>query len=313
MKRGFWVPRVGQTGMVFFWLRMAGKNPEAELHANLRALVEAPGEDSEEHFRCRFPARAGFLTSQLAISPEQLEPIECKGLEKFRSDFRARSVSLMYATANLDEPASMFGHTMLLFGQEDEEPMDDLVTSYVAVVTHSGLAQIYRGAFGGFGSVVEVANLAQRLLTYNTRESRNLWSFELNLSEDRVGRIIDHLWEMKSTYFNYFYMDENCSFYNQHFLQVGVPELEIDGMGEFALPIEAVYLVLQYPELVRKVSFYPAAKSVVREGMIGSRLKSTRSSMRLSRIRSLCLPPGQYDFEDGFTCSLGTGVRGWRE
>ena len=181
-EEGLLGPASRADGDGFFLASDGRENPEAELHANLRALVEAPGEDSEEHFRCRFPARAGFLTSQLAISPEQLEPIECKGLEKFRSDFRARSVSLMYATANLDEPASMFGHTMLLFGQEDEEPMDDLVTSYVAVVTHSGLAQIYRGAFGGFGSVVEVANLAQRLLTYNTRESRNLWSFELNLS-----------------------------------------------------------------------------------------------------------------------------------
>jgi len=266
VESGLFGPESRADGPAFFFAPEGVDNPRQELHANIAALLAPPGEDPDKHYRCRFPARTGFLMEGLELTEAQLPPLTCAKLKKFREDFRARSISLMYATANMDEPASMFGHTMLLFGQDDDEPMDDYVTSYVAMVTHSGFARIYRGAFGGFGSVVEVANLAQRLLTYNTRESRNLWSFKLNLRQEQVDRIIDHLWEMKSTYFAYYYMDENCSFYNQHFLQVGVPDYNIDNMGEFALPIEAVQLVLQYPELVKEVSFYPAAKAVVRGG-----------------------------------------------
>ena len=225
---------------------------------------------------CRFPARARFLRAKLKLNEQAIPNPDCSELETFRKDFGASSISLVYATANMNEPASMFGHTMLLLDKEDETPLDDPVVSFVANVTSSGLARLFDGVLGGFKGIVEVANFAQRMATYNTQENRNLWVFKLKIEQVAVDRLVDHLWELNSTHFEYFYMDENCSYYNQFFLQIAYPELDIASMGAFSLPLEAVHLVLKHQHLLEG-SVLSAARNVYRGGL--NRLSSAEQAL----------------------------------
>ena len=50
-----------------------------------------------------------------------------------------------------------------------------------------------------------------KLREYNDFESRDLWSYELNLTQKQISFLIDHLWEMKQTLIPYYYLDENSS------------------------------------------------------------------------------------------------------
>ena len=60
---------------------------------------------------------------------------------------------------------------------------------------------------------------------YNDYESRDLWEYDLNLSPRAVAMLVAHLWELGSTYFDYFYLSENCSYHSLAVLGVAEPSL----------------------------------------------------------------------------------------
>ena len=63
------------------------------------------------------------------------------------------------------------------------------------------------GTMGGFkGSLVSLPYY-YKIREYNDHESRDLWSYELNLSYEEIEVIIDHLWELGQTVFDYYYFD----------------------------------------------------------------------------------------------------------
>jgi len=48
---------------------------------------------------------------------------------------------------------------------------------------------------------------------YNDMENRDVWEYELDLSHDTIDRVLMHVWELGPIYFDYYFFDENCSYY----------------------------------------------------------------------------------------------------
>ncbi|HZJ64397.1 MAG TPA: DUF4105 domain-containing protein, partial [Kofleriaceae bacterium] len=101
-----------------FFLAASGKaSPRAELEATLRGLFASVAPDAPrdvQHPICQFPARLRWLSRELHIDAERLPHPVCQRYDEFRSIVDAASVTLVFSSYYLNNPASAFGHTFLL-------------------------------------------------------------------------------------------------------------------------------------------------------------------------------------------------------
>jgi hypothetical protein len=272
---GFFSSSTRSDGKAFFL--SSERTPLPELKANIEALFVSTDVKPDQHFLCRFPARARFILDEiehwrglqedLLSFPLTPQP-QCPAKEQFLRDTDIHGLELIYASASFTQNASMFGHTMLHILRSPSKPaLEDPVISFVAKTTVGGFMEIIYGLLGRFAGVIEIANLSQRILNYTVLERRNLWSFKLKIPQKNLTRFAAHLWEMNSTFFYYHFFHENCAFYNQTLLQIALPEIPLrEEMSIFSLPLEAVRAVTQHPDLIEQISFYPSAYRIYEEG-----------------------------------------------
>lgn len=220
----------------FFLAERGRHDPEAELRATLRAFF-AP-RDTEigprgEHPRCRFPARFAWLDQRLELRRHDLPVTRCEAYEAWVADIDPAGASLVFAAAYLNNPSSMFGHTFLRIDREDPEQAGELSAYAVnfsaqteetngVLFAVKGLTGQYRGRYAlrpYYGMVNDYAEI----------ESRDLWSYRLDLAPAEVERLLQHLWEMEDVDFRYFFLRENCSYQILALLETARPDLDLTG------------------------------------------------------------------------------------
>ena len=105
-----------------FFMSPDGKtDPQAELDATLKQFFskELVGR-SRQPAQCAFIARYEWLRNQLRFDETRLPPMACERFERWFTDFEAQSITLIFPSAFLNNPASMFGHTLLRVDQRDK-------------------------------------------------------------------------------------------------------------------------------------------------------------------------------------------------
>ena len=94
-------------------------NGKSDRHADLVATITAffePVDPAHEdaHAICRFPARYEWLNEKLALSRHLKKP-DCPKLTQFLALTDVDSITYVYTSNFLKNPASMFGHTFMRF------------------------------------------------------------------------------------------------------------------------------------------------------------------------------------------------------
>jgi hypothetical protein len=259
-------------GMGFFFAGKAGKtDPDAELAATIAALlrpsVRDPTNPETMHPQCLFPARYAWIKQQLGAAAFVDQP--CPLLDTWRTGISAEAATLVYATAYLNSPASMYGHTFLRLSRATGEgnPLLDYAVNFAADAdTTNGLVYAIAGLTGGFQGHFYVVPYYVKVQEYSNMESRDLWEYELALTREQVERLVLHAWETRSTYFDYFFTDENCSYQLLTLLEAADPTLHlIDGFGGRVVPADTIRVVMDQPGLVRRVSPRPSLVSSMTE------------------------------------------------
>jgi len=75
-----------------------------------------------------------------------------------------------------------------------------------------GVVFAAKGMFGGYKGLLEVTKYYTKVTEYNNGESRDLIEYDLKSTPEELDRLINHLWEIyQTTYFDYYFADENCS------------------------------------------------------------------------------------------------------
>src|SRR4051794_11114104 len=96
----------------FFNSPVGKQDPQAELEATLRSFfAQAP--DGDDHPQCRFVARRAWLDAELAFDARQVPRRECRRFQEWRTAIDASQLTLVFASAYVNNPASMYGHTLL--------------------------------------------------------------------------------------------------------------------------------------------------------------------------------------------------------
>lgn len=183
------------------------------------ALIKAFSENPNQvwgHFqyplRCVFPERLKFLQAQGLF--KDLTSDDCEELNKWKAGLNAQSLSVVFSSSYPNNPSSMFGHTLIRLRGEAKSDLLDYSVAFSAWqdVTESGFFMAVKGLVGGYRGLVEISKYYQKVNEYNFYESRDLIEYPLMATNEERERFLNHLWEIyQTTYFDYYFMDENCS------------------------------------------------------------------------------------------------------
>lgn len=277
LRLGHWKPRRLRPGVESdamhdgFFLSPAGpSDPEAELEAMVAALYDPnPGPEPQPP-RCRFPARAAWLIAALKLDAAALPPADCSRYEDWRRLMDPGSVSLIFASAYINNPASMFGHTFLRLERRkagDRDRLLDNTLNFAAETGPDGGALFaVKGLLGLYPGKYTVMPYYMKVQEYNNIESRDLWEYHLALTPKEVSRLAAHAWEMGAATFPYYFLSKNCSYQLMPALEAVLPERSLmPGSPAIVGPVDTLHAALRSPGLVAGVSYRPSHSTTMRQ------------------------------------------------
>jgi hypothetical protein len=244
-------------------------DPRAELEATLRGFFsQAPETDERPHPQCRFPARLAWLAAELGFDSSRMPRPDCRRYREWRAALDAKQLTLVFASAYLDNPGSMYGHTLLRVDASDQDERTRLLAysiSFAAATNETnGIVFAVKGLFGGYAGVFSMLPYYVKVREYGDLENRDLWEYELDLGPEEVERVLRHAWELLPAYFEYYFFDENCSYHLLGLLQVARPQLELTAPFRlWALPVDTVRALTGQPGLVKKIVYRPANSTII--------------------------------------------------
>ncbi len=254
-----------------FFLDAGGRSdPLLELQATLTAFAAPPTDDPDKHAQCRFPARWQWFRARLGDHPAFSTPLKCPAFDAWTRSGSVGSLSIVFATGYLGNPASYYGHTLLKFNFRDDQAQTrlmDVSVNYGAIVGKQDdtLTYIFKSVLGGYDGGFSHIHFYFHNHNYGDIELRDLWEYKLDLPQDAVDLVVAHAWEVLGKRYTYHFFRHNCAYRMAEILQV-VDGLEIiPGKWPWIIPqamIEQTGLA-QYrgKSLLASVSYLPSRQS----------------------------------------------------
>jgi hypothetical protein len=258
----------------FFASPVGKHNPAEELAATLAAFFDDRAtHELAQSAQCRFAARYAWLRERLQIDEGRLPPQPCTRLNQWLTGLDAARVSLVFPAAFLNSPGSMYGHTFLRLDQRGAasgQPLLSYAISYAAQGSESeGVMFALKGLFGGYDGALTTTPYYLRIRDYSDLENRDIWEYELNLTDAQIDLLLRHAWELTATRFDYYFFDENCSYLILRLLDVARADLRLaDQFAWWAIPVDTVRAVADTPGLVRSKHYRPSNASELRARML---------------------------------------------
>lgn len=248
----------------FFFAEKGNVDPKAEAIAFSQALQENKivGKLKQTVY-CGFPERTRFLIEKTKLQlPEEIRNQTCTYYEKYIHQFSdAQKISLVFSSAYPNNPASMFGHTLLKVHSKRQSDLLDVGLNYAAVVSddENPFAFFWFGVSGGYEGRWSIEPYYVKVQDYINFESRDLWEYELNLSVDEVRRLIDHVWEIEAnSYSGYYFFDENCSYQILSTIEAIKPEWNLLTYHIYVIPGESIKFLVNQSQSFRAVNYRPS-------------------------------------------------------
>jgi hypothetical protein len=256
-----------------FFLSPDGKtNPEAELRATLSQFFSTdPVGRSSQPARCAFIARYHWLKSALGIDESRLPPQPCERFESWLAELNPASITVIFPSAFMNNPSSMFGHLLLRVDQKGQTERTSILAytiNYAAdVTTDNGILFAVLGLTGGFKGYFSTHPYYIKAKEYGDFENRDIWEYRLNLTEDQMHRLLMHGWELGNAAFDYFYFKENCAYQILSLLDVADPELQLaERFWFYTFPSDGIRMIADKPGLVGDVTFRASRSTKIRRG-----------------------------------------------
>lgn len=273
-----YIPRIFSSGVKslvdaqsFFNAPDGKHDPKAELEATLASFFSSVDEsNADKHPQCLFIARYHWLKRELAIDTQRLAERPCAGFQAWFKGLNAQQLTLVFPSAYLNNPASMFGHTLLRVDAKDQGENTRLLAyalNFAAMTDQErGFVFGYKGLFGGYEGRFSIAPYYVKVKEYSEIENRDIWEYRLNLVPEEIERFLMHAWEMQQAYFDYYFLDENCSYHLLSLLEVARPGLNLtENLRWWVIPADTIRNVTKDHNLLQEVRFRPARNMILRQ------------------------------------------------
>jgi len=247
----------------FFLAKNGKNNAQAELNATLDALFNEKTFD-DNSTACRFPARKRWLQEQLNI--QNLVTVECTKYKQVLKRIDPKSATLIFPAAHINSPASMFGHTFLRINSAYKSRLLSYAINYAADAnpdnTNAAVFAI-KGLFGGYFGKYSLLPYYDKLKEYRETEHRDIWEYDLNLKEDEVERMLEHIWELNGTQSYYYFFTENCSYNMLWLIEIARPSLHLREEFMFdVIPLETAH-ILKEKDVISNSNYRPSKRTIL--------------------------------------------------
>ncbi len=256
-------------GEKFFLAPNGKKNSEEELKATISAFFDPNMKVGwfNYHPQCVFRARYEFLKEMGLLKEAPI--IECPEFNEWKSGLNAESITLIFSSSYPNNPSSLFGHTLLRLNQKDKKnDLLDYAVAFSAIPEKEdpGLIFAFKGFSGGYKGLFEVTKYYTKVNEYNNGESRDLIEYNLAMTPEELDRTINHLWEIyQTTYFDYYFADENCSAVLADLIAVGYKDDDrVNAHARwYYLPGEMVKHFSKLDGRIKSTNYRPSLKKQV--------------------------------------------------
>lgn len=275
---GYWQDDLAGGGVTsllddpsFFFAADGKTDPAAELEATLAALLAPlPDDDPERHVQCTRPARWQWLKQRLAIDPDTIPERPCPRFEAWMAAIDPARVTLIFPAAYLNNPSSMFGHTLIRIdpSQRPDAPPLNATTVHFAAdnLGESGALFALKGLAGGYRGYFSVLRYYEKVTQYSDIENRDIWEYELNIAPENIRLMMASLWEVDMQPIDYYFLSTNCSYVLLSLLNVARPDLRLtENFSVYAIPVDTVRAVIDKPGLLRGTTFRASQRTRIGE------------------------------------------------
>lgn len=224
----------------FFLSPNGSEDPEAELQVTVKAMGQQVSDDPNKHAQCRFPARLQWLRKVAPRESAEWPRVKCTDYLAYSYQEDIESISLVFATGYLSNPASFFGHPMVKFNVSRAKmpsSLLDVAVNYGAVTPANENSFIYafKGLTGGYIATFSNRDFYYSNHSYGEIDLRDMWEYKLNLKPEEVRFLYAHLWELVGKKFPYYFLSDNCA--------SAVAELLTDAVGVQLMPKNLPYAI----------------------------------------------------------------------
>jgi hypothetical protein len=193
---------------------------------------------SHDEFICKFPARTLWLQQQLQLAP--ISFTQCKDFINYLHNAPADTIKLVYVAENITQPSSMMGHVLLQISglNKSNKYVDHAVSFYTDVSGFNAPKFMFQALVTGKKGYFSLTPLSEKLERYHHEEQRNIWTYELSLTDEQKQRIQYHIWELKTAPLTYYFKGYNCATLTHFILATtGNPAIEED-FGAILSPLD---------------------------------------------------------------------------
>ncbi|OOV83873.1 MULTISPECIES: DUF4105 domain-containing protein [unclassified Acinetobacter] len=279
----------GQSEVAFsgYFLAENGRqNAQAELEADVAALFQTA--EPNQAFRCRFPARSQWLMQELSIRSEQLPVVSCPEFDEWFGKIKPYKATLIYATDFMGNPSSMFGHTLLRLDPKDQKELNlvSYAINYAATVAgEDNWSYAWKGLTGQYPGEYSLMPYYRKVKEYGDFESRDLWEYELALTEQETSYLVKHIWEMQNVSFPYYFASDNCAYRLLGLMDLVRPTLNLTEKFKVAsIPVETIKAIND-EQLIRAAVYRPALETQLLSQAQQHGYRLAREAHKLAEIK----------------------------
>ena len=235
----------------FFISKDGKKDLKKELFETIQSL-----QNGQNDVLCRFPLRVEWLKQNIPSLENTIVNYSCEELDKYISSLDAKYVTMVFPTAHINSPASMYGHTFLRLGSNKQTPLISNAINYAAVTNETnGFIFAYKGLFGHYEGRYSILPYYEKIKEYNNLEQRDIWEYDLDLNQEEIDRLVLHTFELKDSYSDYFFFKENCSYNILWLLEIARPSLDLVSNFDFkTVPLDSIKILQKY-DLINDTNF----------------------------------------------------------
>ena len=285
----------------FFLSEQGDRNSYAELQATLQRFFDPVHAGYEnEHPQCLFIARRHWLRQRLELGTDELPRVSCPGFEQWRAGLDAQGLSLIFPEEFMNNPASIFGHTLLRIDVTREGGPEEILGHAVDFTANTGddggITYLAKGVLGFYPAFFGLRPYYQQLKRYADWENRDIWEYRLDVDDDQMDLLLMHLWELREVEFPYYFFTKNCSYELLRLLEVGIPDLHAsERFRGPVIPVATVRAIVGHPGFVTRTRYRASPATKLRAD-----LRSLSGPDR-SRVRAIVeghIDPASEELED---------------
>lgn len=195
----------------FFIANDGNINPESELRYTIQSFFEKEILSPSEHSICKFPARLKWISKKLNIEKSSLPKINCNELNKYKRNIGATKISLSFASENVNNLMSMMGHIFIkISGKKNGKEVNHALSYFADFSTGNPILLAFKALFSRSPGTYLLEPYKKRVAEYNDNQSRSIWEYELELTQDQIDSLVLHIWEMKAISPKYNFIYHNC-------------------------------------------------------------------------------------------------------